>query len=116
MPRPKSERLYAPVGPFVEAIDAWLRYQTQLANGNLTRQAGKGPDSMPTIAGIGVLAEMAGTSTRTINDYRHGNVRHIELSRADKLANALDIPLPCLADDFRPINEWPAETELENVA
>ena len=103
--------LYTPVAPFVEAIDKWLAYQTQSAGCELRRQY-VGPNSMPAVAAIGVLAEMARVSVRTLNDYRNGEVGLIELRKADRLALALDIPLPLLADDFRPMHEWLKATEV----
>ena len=109
-------KLFAPVAPFAEAIEAWLAYQERLAGGRLNQQVGRNntTDNV-TIAGLGVLAQMAGSSPRTLNGYRRGEYRLIELRAADRLANALDIPLPLLADDFRPQSAW-AAAELEVAA
>jgi len=109
-------QLFAPSRPFAEAIDAWITYQEHLAGGSLNRQIGHpAKTEHVTIAGLGVLAQMAGTSTRTLNGYRRGEYRFIELRAADRLADALDIPLPLLADDFRPQSAW-AAAELEVAA
>jgi len=95
---------------------AVLQCVVHLAGGSLNRQIGHpAKTEHVTIAGLGVLAQMAGTSTRTLNGYRRGEYRFIELRAADRLADALDIPLPLLADDFRPQSAW-AAAELEVAA
>ena len=102
-PQPK---LYAPAAPFGEAITAWLERQTRIAGGPLaygTRPNGGGQCS---IAGITVLADMAGVPSRSLWAWVTGDRAHIEQNCADRLALALDIPLCLLADEFKPLREW----------
>jgi len=100
-------KLYAPAAPFGAAIDAWLAYQEKLAGGCLHNQGGRSNHSgMPTVAGLTQLAEMAGTSTRGLWAWRNGSRAYIEQGCADRLAIALDIPLPMLATEFKSLNAW----------
>ena len=100
MPR-HCPRLYAPAQPFAEAIKAWERNQ-QRSNGG--RPLNLDPNNQ--VAGLGALAELAGITVRSLWRYTNGESRYIELKLADRLALALDIPLPLLADDFQPLHEW----------
>lgn len=107
MSRPRRN-LYAPSAPFGEAIEAWIRYQEHNACGPLGTAKG--------IAGITTLAEMARTSTRKLFAYRSGEAPMIELGAADRLAWALDIPLPLLAEEFKPMREWLKDQQVEVAA
>ena len=88
-PRPTCPRLYAPAQPFADAIKAWEHNQRR-SNGG--RPLNMDPNNQ--VAGLGALAELAGITVRSLWRYTNGESRYIELKLADRLALALDIPLP----------------------
>ena len=73
----KREYLYAPAGPFAEAIRVFER-------------------RLP----LEELAARSNMGSRDLRRIRDGESIIIELDRADRLAIALGIPLPLLADQF----------------
>jgi hypothetical protein len=102
----KQPLLYAPAEPFAAAIQTWLRYQARLAGGALAAGGKSNGAGQCTIAGAAVLADMAHVPVRSLWAWCNGDRKHIEQGCADRLAIALDIPLPLLADEFRPLQAW----------
>jgi hypothetical protein len=105
----KQPVLYTLAAPFGDAINHWLDHQTKLAGGCLHTQGGRSNGTgMVPIAGLSTLADMAGIPIRSLSAWRTGERKHIELTCADRLALALDIPLPLLATEFKTLRSWRA--------
>lgn len=112
----KREKLYAPSAPFGEAVDRWLDHQQRQIGIPVrdARHSNHGNRNLAywgnDIAGLKQLAELAGMDARQISRYRKGTARFIELGNADRLALALDIPLPLLAENFRTMSQMLADS------
>lgn len=105
----KREKLYAPVGPFADAIDHWIDYQrrqTGVSIPDRRRRYSSLACRDNDLAGLNQLAELAGMTARTLCRYRRRDAGVIELYNADRLALALDIPLSLLAEDFKPLGAF----------
>lgn len=100
-PHAPEPRLYAPAPPFADAIRGWVRQQ-EANNGGRPLEL----DPWNNVAGLSALAELANTTVRSLWRYTNGESKLIELRFADRLALALDIPLPFLAPDFKPMAYW----------
>jgi len=108
LPRARTERRRATTlvtlgKPFADAIDEWLRQQNLSAGGKLNNQRCHPNFDACSIAGLRQLADMAGLSVERLREVRYGRQKFITIDRADRIAWALDIPLPLLAEEFVPL-------------
>jgi hypothetical protein len=111
--RERRQLLYAPAAPFMRAIREWLDtheaafraspyYGIERQMATIRLRKGQKPRLNQ---GIGLLGRYCGLETHSISRILNGEQEWVELRTADKLAIGLGIPLPLLADDFRPRSE-----------
>lgn len=110
--RLERRTLVAPAAPFTEAVRAWVRRQEIEATMPLSQQyRGARHVGHVGVAGMAELAELAGLHEDQIRAIKNGRRQYVELSVADRLAIALDIPLPLLAEDFKPLQKMIQEAQ-----
>lgn len=106
MRRPREHR-YAPVEPFAQAIEEWLRRNDAVLQANpfagicselRPNRPRKGRNEKHT--GLSEFAKRAEMDPRAIRRYLDREYKWIELDQADRIAMALGIPLWVLAEEF----------------
>lgn len=86
----RAEQVFLPIAPLLGEIDRWLQLDQPEWRRNPERS-------------VENLAALAGINARTINRFQNGQSRRIRIDVADKLAVALDIPMPLI---------WPDDEEM----
>lgn len=103
----KSEALFAPAAPFVEAINEW---QTSYRKHPRAIRCARTPRDAPNRTnGMEELSRISGVPARRLRAYQTGESQWIHIDNADRLCIALDVALWILADDFRTMGAWRRE-------
>jgi len=95
---------YAPATEFTAAVGEWLELHRRRMGAHATW--GWRPRADWREHGIRLLAERAGLNRALVHRVADGEVDFVTVRQADRLSVALDVPLRCLAEDFRPLAEW----------
>lgn len=100
-----SKMKYTPAAPFAEAINEWLARYASYVNAQpyQTRQAMRATVHDHCIR---VLSERSGLHRDTIRRVADGTFEWLTVRQADRLSMGLDVPLRCLTEDFRPMDQW----------
>jgi len=105
---PSRSEPVAPAQPFVDAINEWIsrevgRRQAHAFAGIINVSHPRYPAEFTARRALG---ERAGINRHLMDDLMEGRRPFLDVRRADRLALALGIPLVCLADEFKPLEEW----------
>jgi hypothetical protein len=100
----RQPQLYTAAAPFAEAIHTWVKAYVSWKRAQPFHWLWTSDDE--NTYAVRRLAERAGMSRHVVMATYDGSRDTLSLRQADMLAIALDIPLPLLADEFRPLQAW----------
>lgn len=106
---------YTPADEFTIAITTWVEDHQRRMRGSLHAPVQKLKVS-PRDYCLRIIAERAGLNRAIIWRIADGEEPYLTLRQADRLAMALNIPLRCLAEEFKSIAKWEEEKQGKEVA